>query len=304
MASCGGRIDLQRNQRGFPAQPRLGILPRNGSKSPQGESHAAHPHPGRRLWRFPADWPCSTRQRRGNSAGNSRGEGGATFATATFGGNGRTCESCHQDEARRRANSKTENCQATRCCRISSRFSRGSGQVITLEGQVQSCIKGGWLRRRRNSAVLTSLRSPRTWDDRQGQQVEIGAPRSERVADGPRSNEIASGISGAVQMRPVDHGQDAEAPTFGPQNPVTRAEGVKSPQVRCDAKNSCEQTRGLARYRRLGRWLRSWEVRHETFGMQSGRRPGFRDGVSGPFDVTRQRRSPFRRRHGSRADRR
>jgi thiosulfate dehydrogenase len=70
--------------------------------------------------------------------------GAHLFATATFGGNGRTCEGCHNDGGKAlgqlgdRKLSSLLNAAA-----IYPRFSPGAGKVITLEGQVQSCIRGG-----------------------------------------------------------------------------------------------------------------------------------------------------------------
>ena len=68
--------------------------------------------------------------------------GAHLFATATFGGNGRTCEGCHNDGGKAfgllgdRKLPSLLNAAA-----IYPRFSPGAGKVITLEGQVQSCIK-------------------------------------------------------------------------------------------------------------------------------------------------------------------
>lgn len=71
-------------------------------------------------------------------------KGGRLFATATFGGNGRTCESCHQDGGKAPGQLEDRKLPSLlNAAAIYPRFSRGSGQVITLEGQVQSCIKGG-----------------------------------------------------------------------------------------------------------------------------------------------------------------
>jgi thiosulfate dehydrogenase len=71
-------------------------------------------------------------------------KGAQLFATATFGGNGRTCESCHQDGGKTPSQLGNQNLPSLlNAAAIYPRFSRGAGQVITLEGQVRSCIKGG-----------------------------------------------------------------------------------------------------------------------------------------------------------------
>jgi thiosulfate dehydrogenase len=69
--------------------------------------------------------------------------GAQLFAAATFGGNGRTCESCHQDGGKAPGKLGDRKLPSLRnAAAIYPRFSRGAGQVLTLEGQVQSCIKG------------------------------------------------------------------------------------------------------------------------------------------------------------------
>lgn len=72
-------------------------------------------------------------------------KGADLYAHATFGGNGRTCESCHVGGGKvagqlpnGRAIPSLANAAA-----IFPRFSRGAGQVVTLEGQIRQCIKGG-----------------------------------------------------------------------------------------------------------------------------------------------------------------
>jgi len=70
--------------------------------------------------------------------------GAHLFAAATFGGNGHTCESCHLDGGKapgKLGDSKLPS--LLNAAAIYPRFTRGAGQVVTLESQVQSCIKGG-----------------------------------------------------------------------------------------------------------------------------------------------------------------
>jgi thiosulfate dehydrogenase len=70
--------------------------------------------------------------------------GGHLFATATFGGNGRTCEGCHNDGGKASGQLGDRKLPSLlNAAAIYPRFSPGAGKVITLEGQVQSCIKGG-----------------------------------------------------------------------------------------------------------------------------------------------------------------
>lgn len=70
--------------------------------------------------------------------------GAHLFATATFGGNGRTCESCHQDGGKAPGQLGDRKLPSLlNAAAIYPRFSRSAGRVVTLEGQVQSCIKGG-----------------------------------------------------------------------------------------------------------------------------------------------------------------
>lgn len=70
-------------------------------------------------------------------------KGAHLFASATFGGNGRTCESCHQNGGKAPGQLEDRTLPSLiNAAAIYPRFSRGSGQVISLEGQVQSCIKG------------------------------------------------------------------------------------------------------------------------------------------------------------------
>lgn len=71
-------------------------------------------------------------------------KGAHLFAAATFGGNGRTCESCHQDGGKapgQLGNRKLPS--LLNAAAIYPRFSPGADRVVTLEGQVQQCIKGG-----------------------------------------------------------------------------------------------------------------------------------------------------------------
>ena len=70
--------------------------------------------------------------------------GAHLFATATFGGNGRTCEGCHNDGGKALGQLGDRRLPSLlNAAAIYPRFSPGAGKVITLEGQVQSCIKGG-----------------------------------------------------------------------------------------------------------------------------------------------------------------
>ncbi len=70
--------------------------------------------------------------------------GAHLFATATFEGNGRTCESCHKDGGKAPSQLGDRKLPSLlNAAAIYPRFSRGAGTVVTLEGQVQSCIKGG-----------------------------------------------------------------------------------------------------------------------------------------------------------------
>ncbi|PPQ36670.1 cytochrome C [Rhodopila globiformis] len=69
--------------------------------------------------------------------------GAHLFATATFGGNGRTCESCHLDGGKAPGQFNDRKLPSlVNAAAIFPRFSRGAGRVVTLEGQVQGCIKG------------------------------------------------------------------------------------------------------------------------------------------------------------------
>jgi thiosulfate dehydrogenase len=67
------------------------------------------------------------------------------FAHETFGGNGNTCETCHVGGGKVPGiapNGKTLP-SLLNAAAIYPRFSRGAGQVITLEGQIYQCIRGG-----------------------------------------------------------------------------------------------------------------------------------------------------------------
>ncbi len=106
--------------------------------------------------------------------------GAHLFATATFGGNGRTCESCHQDGGKAPGQLGDRKLPSLlNAAAIYPRFSGSAGQVVTLEGQVQSCIKGGL------AGTPPELGSPDLvaitaylGSIAKGQQVEIGgAPK-------------------------------------------------------------------------------------------------------------------------------
>jgi thiosulfate dehydrogenase len=106
--------------------------------------------------------------------------GAHLFATATFGGNGRTCESCHQEGGETAGQLGGRKLPSLlNAAAIYPRFSRRAGQVVTLEGQVQSCIKGGL------NGTPPELGSPDLialtaylGSIAKGQQVEIGgAPK-------------------------------------------------------------------------------------------------------------------------------
>ncbi len=91
--------------------------------------------------------------------------GAHLFATATFGGNGRTCEGCHNDGGKALGQIGDRKLPSLlNAAAIYPRFSPGAGKVITLEGQVQSCTRAAWPGRHPNSVAPTWLRSPRTWD--------------------------------------------------------------------------------------------------------------------------------------------
>lgn len=70
--------------------------------------------------------------------------GAHLFTTATFGGNGRTCETCHKDGGKAPGQlGDRELPSLLNAAAIYPRFSPDAGKVITLEGQLRSCIKGG-----------------------------------------------------------------------------------------------------------------------------------------------------------------
>lgn len=72
------------------------------------------------------------------------GRGATLFRAATFGGNGQTCESCHADGGKTPAQLGNRKLPSLlNAAAIYPRFSAGVGQVVTLEGQIQQCIKGG-----------------------------------------------------------------------------------------------------------------------------------------------------------------
>ncbi len=107
-------------------------------------------------------------------------KGAQLFATATFGGNGNTCASCHQNGGKTPGKLGDRTLPSLlNAAAIYPRFSRGAGQVVTLEGQLQSCIKGGM------AGTPPALGSPDLvaiaaylGSIAKGQQVEIGgAPK-------------------------------------------------------------------------------------------------------------------------------
>ena len=70
--------------------------------------------------------------------------GAHLYDTATVRGNGRTCEGCHNDGGKALGQLGDRRLPSLlNAAAIYPRFSPGAGKVITLEGQVQSCIKGG-----------------------------------------------------------------------------------------------------------------------------------------------------------------
>ncbi len=72
-------------------------------------------------------------------------KGETLFSHETFGGNGKTCETCHVGGGKVSAtlpNGRTLPSLANAAA-IYPRFSRGAGTVVTLEGQVRQCIHGG-----------------------------------------------------------------------------------------------------------------------------------------------------------------
>lgn len=72
-------------------------------------------------------------------------KGASLFAHETFGGNGNTCETCHVGGGKvpgMAPNGKTLP-SLLNAAAIYPRFSRGADRVITLEGQVDQCIRGG-----------------------------------------------------------------------------------------------------------------------------------------------------------------
>ncbi len=71
-------------------------------------------------------------------------KGARLFATATFDGNGRTCETCHQNGGKTPGQIGDRKLPSLlNAAAIFPRFSRGAGQVVTLEGQLQTCVRGG-----------------------------------------------------------------------------------------------------------------------------------------------------------------
>jgi thiosulfate dehydrogenase len=106
--------------------------------------------------------------------------GAHLFATATFGGNGRTCETCHKDGGKAPGQLGDRKLPSLlNAAAIYPRFSSDAGKVITLEGQLQFCIKGGL------AGTPPELGSPDLvaitaylGSIAKGQQVEIGgAPK-------------------------------------------------------------------------------------------------------------------------------
>ena len=62
--------------------------------------------------------------------------GAHLFATATFGGNGRTCETCHKDGGKGQGQLGDRKLPSLlNAAAIFPRFSPDAGEVITLEGQ-------------------------------------------------------------------------------------------------------------------------------------------------------------------------
>ncbi len=72
-------------------------------------------------------------------------KGASLFAHETFGGNGKTCETCHVGGGK--APGMLPNGHAlpslVNAAAIFPRFSRGAGKVVTLDGQIRQCIHGG-----------------------------------------------------------------------------------------------------------------------------------------------------------------
>ncbi len=70
--------------------------------------------------------------------------GARLFATATFEGNGRTCETCHKEGGKAQGQLGDRKLPSLlNAAAIYPRFSPDAGKVITLEGQLRACIKGG-----------------------------------------------------------------------------------------------------------------------------------------------------------------
>lgn len=71
-------------------------------------------------------------------------KGSHLFAEGTFGGNGKSCESCHTDGGKGPGvlpNGRKLPSLANAAA-IFPRYSESVGQVITLEGQIRQCVKG------------------------------------------------------------------------------------------------------------------------------------------------------------------
>ena len=71
--------------------------------------------------------------------------GADLFAHETFGGGGRTCETCHVGggKAPGLLPGGRQLPSLVNAAAIFPRFSRGAGAVVTLEGQIRQCIHGG-----------------------------------------------------------------------------------------------------------------------------------------------------------------
>ena len=107
--------------------------------------------------------------------------GAHRFAHETFGGNGRTCETCHVGggKAPGMLPGGRQLPSLTNAAAIFPRFSRGAGAVVTLEGQIRQCVRGG-LQGTPPAAGSPELVALAAYlgSIAQGQKVEIGgAPK-------------------------------------------------------------------------------------------------------------------------------
>ena len=103
------------------------------------------------------------------------------FTTAHFGGNGRTCNSCHRGEGK--AEGQLPNGKSipslSNAATIFPRYSRGAKKVITLPQQVHRCIMNALqgMPPAYDSAAITDLVSYLT-SLSQGKRINMGgAPR-------------------------------------------------------------------------------------------------------------------------------